>query len=503
MYTILSLPKTEKEVKKLRSSSSTYLSFQEKMFFPMMARIDICTEQLWYIFPNIHLDYSLESLRAIDEAMNEYIDKHPKEYQPQDIYSCWIDWIQLPEDIKSIAFDIGIDEQVDSWIWMAWNKIHNHLYRFDSITWRYRTIQRLKEEYNPPYPVWSDKWIEYVVNESTVYEVTPYQFPLEISWYEVLFVNITIPNKEYYSLSPEGGLRSFFVYIKKWTNFIEIIEDETLSLYDCSATKKKFDRKKYELSQYNQKLRDTILKKIFWNYRELWEIPVELKEFLTYSPNIFQKLHPTYFRGFFIKDWEPDNTSIWHIWWLWMCKRGAFKKENGIQEDILIVGWDRAWESCFGRLLWTTQKGIRLFGVYDFDTYSMISTRGFSLDGIKYKRFSTLVHYNDFYFEDTGKCIADMKVYRAKENAYEKYQGFFIRYHIFYSDAFSFEDFLKKDIVLFVKTNIGLYIEIYNAEVPRKANGQKSREVHTKQRQQIINEIVERSQNSWFDIRDL
>ena len=89
-----------------------------------------------------------------------------------------------------------------------------------------------------------------------------------------------------------------------------------------------------------------------------------------------------------------------------------------------------------------------------------------------------------------------MKVYRAKENAYEKYQGFFIRYHIFYSDAFSFEDFLKKDIVLFVKTNIGLYIEIYNAEVPRKANGQKSREVHTKQRQQIINEIVERSQNS-------
>ncbi len=156
MYTILSLPKTEKEVKKLRSSSSTYLSFQEKMFFPMMARIDICTEQLWYIFPNIHLDYSLESLRAIDEAMNEYIDKHPKEYQPQDIYSCWIDWIQLPEDIKSIAFDIGIyaiktfgkfinisidwktgfnmltgslseneDEQVDSWLQMAWDKIHN------------------------------------------------------------------------------------------------------------------------------------------------------------------------------------------------------------------------------------------------------------------------------------------------------------------------------------------------------------------------------------------
>ena len=125
----------------------------------------------------------------------------------------------------------------------------------------------------------------------------------------------------------------------------------------------------------------------------------------------------------------------------------------------------------------------------------MISTRGFSLDGIKYKRFSTLVHYNDFCFEDTGKCIADMKVYRAKENAYEKYQGFFIRYHIFYSDAFSFEDFLKKDIVLFVKTNIGLYIEIYNAEVPRKANREKSREVHTKQRQQIIDEIVERSQN--------
>ena len=394
---------------------------------------------------------------------------------------------------------------VTTWLNMAWSKFHNRDkdYLFDSIDWQIRRFKVLKEKLNPPYPIWSDKWIEYVIHESEVYWATCYRFPLEVSWYEVLFVDVTITDSAYYALSPEGGLRSFFVYIKKWTNFIEIIEDETLSLYDCSATKKTFDRKKYELSQYNQKLRDTILKKIFWNYRELWEIPVELKEFLTYSPNIFQKLHPTYFRGFFIKDWEPDNTSIWHIWWLWMCKRGAFKKENGIQEDILIVGWNRAWESCFGRLLWTTQKDIRLFGVYDFDTYSMISTRGFSLDGIKYKRFSTLVHYNDFCFEDTGKCIADMKVYRAKENAYEKYQGFFIRYHIFYSDAFSFEDFLKKDIVLFVKTNIGLYIEIYNAEVPRKANREKSREVHTKQRQQIIDEIVERSQNGWFDIRDL
>ena len=108
MYTILSLPKTEKEVKKLRSSSSIYLSFQEKMFFPMIARIDICTEQLGYIFPQISLDYSLESLRTIDEAMNKYIDKHSKEYQPQDIYTSYIEWVQLPEDIKSIAFDIGI-----------------------------------------------------------------------------------------------------------------------------------------------------------------------------------------------------------------------------------------------------------------------------------------------------------------------------------------------------------------------------------------------------------
>ena len=62
MYTILSLPKTEKEIKKLASSSSKYFSFQEKIFSSMKIRIDLIEEQLGYIFPQISLDYSIESL---------------------------------------------------------------------------------------------------------------------------------------------------------------------------------------------------------------------------------------------------------------------------------------------------------------------------------------------------------------------------------------------------------------------------------------------------------
>lgn len=105
------------------------------------------------------------------------------------------------------------------------------------------------------------------------------------------------------------------------------------------------------------------------------------------------------------------------------------------------------------------------------------------------------MRYDESYFEDTGRSIFGMRVYRARENAYEKYEDFFARYYLFYSDSFSFQDFLKRDIVLFVKTDIGLYIEIYNADLPRKADGKKSREVHKEQRQKVINEIVDRSKN--------
>ena len=86
-----------------------------------------------------------------------------------------------------------------------------------------------------------------------------------------------------------------------------------------------------------------------------------------------------------------------------------------------------------------------------------------------------------------------MKLYRARATAYEKYEEFLDRYYVFYSDMFSFEEFLTLDIVLFVKTDIGLYIEIYNADIPRKANGNKSREIHNKQHQKVINTIIEQS----------
>lgn len=194
MYIVLPLPKTEKEFKKLKSSSSTHAIFQQKMFSQIIARIDTIEKQLGYIFPQISFDYSLESLQEVDKAMNEYITNHSneyitnhsKEYQSQDIYSCWIDWIQLPDDIKSIAFDIGVyaikvfgkfinispswntgveilsgfltkneSLHITTWLSMAWSKFHDRdkNYLFDSINWQIRRFKILKEKLNPPYPI--------------------------------------------------------------------------------------------------------------------------------------------------------------------------------------------------------------------------------------------------------------------------------------------------------------------------------------------------------------